>query len=91
MQSHSTLVVHSYDFDGMLSDENYLALTKSLIEIAAAEKRALNETDFAELAKKMVAVHEGFFKKEFQRLDARHVVMVGSNRQSRIKEQECQT
>tara|TARA_R110000868_G_scaffold208515_3_gene457983 strand:+ start:2525 stop:3886 length:1362 start_codon:yes stop_codon:yes gene_type:complete len=78
----SRLVVHSWDFDGMLASDTYAEKLKELVIQAASEERPLNHGDYLTLARFIVETYKEFFDKQF--LDttaAKHVVYVGSDRQ----------
>lgn len=76
------LVVHSWDYDGMLASPNLSNKMKELILRAAKEGRALTKQDFAEAAEMIIKNNEDFFNHRFSSngMD-RHVVFIGSDRQ----------
>ncbi len=78
----SRLIVHSWDFDGMLASEAYTQELKRLIIRAAEEGRSLSPDDYSELAKFIANKYAEFFDKKFlPELGSDHVVFIGSDRQ----------
>jgi hypothetical protein len=81
------LVIHSWDFDGMFADEDYLDKLRKLIISAADAGRALDMSDYIELAEYIVGRDPAFFDSKFRNDNKdKHVVYVGSDRQDQQTE-----
>jgi hypothetical protein len=81
------LVIHSWDFDGMFADEDYLDELRKLILAAADAGRALDMTDYIALAKYIVSRDPAFFDSKFRNDNIdKHVVYIGSDRQDQQTE-----
>lgn len=85
-RENQTVIIHSWDFDGMLASKYYQMKIQELIQRAAAQNRSLTNDDYMELADHILDKYgKEFFDGRFtgQDVAARHVVYVGSDRQDR--------
>ncbi|RDI48116.1 hypothetical protein [Aquicella lusitana] len=85
------VIVHSWDFDGMLASETYYQEMEKLLKKKAESNGQLTEQDFEALAEIIIRheAYQGFFDDRFKdKGDAEHILYVGSNRQGRKKDLE---
>jgi hypothetical protein len=82
------VIVHSWDFDGMLAHELYLNRMKEILALRGQE--TLTDADFDSLAEAIIEDenYKPFFDNQFggEKRESEHIVFVGSNRQGKKKD-----